>query len=271
VQHNISTLRSRGVHIVDPEDGRLAGGDIGRGRLAAPESIVAAVRRVLAPTQSQLAGRHIVVSAGGTREPIDAVRVIANRSSGKQGHAIATEAARRGAKVTLVTTADFAPVSGVSVVPVETAAEMKSAIDSAAATADVVIMTAAVADFRPVPIAEGKWKKEDGVPPIVLEPTPDILAGLGAAKRPGQVLVGFAAETSNLVENAKGKLARKNLDIVVANDVSQPKVGFGHDTNAVTIVTKSGTSNVALADKHTVAAHVLDSVEQSLHPTQEHP
>ncbi len=271
VQNNISTLRSRGVHIVDPEDGRLAGGDIGRGRLASAESIVAAVRRVFSPAQSTLAGRRVVVSAGGTREPIDAVRVIANRSSGKQGHAIAVEAARRGAKVTLVTTAEFAPVSGVSVVPVETAAEMKSAVDSAAASADVVIMTAAVADFRPVPIAEGKWKKEDGVPPIVLEPTPDILAGLGAAKRPGQVLVGFAAETANLVENAKGKLARKNLDIVVANDVSQPKVGFGHDTNAVTIVTKSGTSTVALADKHTVAAHVLDSVEQSLHPTQEHP
>ena len=278
VQHNISTLRSRGVHIVDPEDGRLAGGDIGRGRLAAAESIVAAVRRVLAPSASPLAGRHIVVSAGGTREPIDAVRVIANRSSGKQGHAIATEAARRGAKVTLVTTADYVAASGVSVdvVAVETAAEMKAAIDSAAESADVVVMTAAVADFRPVPIAEGKWKKEDGAPAIVLEPTPDILAGLGAAKRPGQILVGFAAETSNLVENAKGKLARKNLDIVVANDVSQPRVGFGHDTNAVTIVTKSGELNVPLADKRTVAAHVLDSVEQSLHPVstdrkQEHP
>ncbi|MFZ9696874.1 MAG: bifunctional phosphopantothenoylcysteine decarboxylase/phosphopantothenate--cysteine ligase CoaBC [Ilumatobacteraceae bacterium] len=276
VQHNISTLRSRGVHIVDPEDGRLAGGDIGRGRLASAESIVAEVRRVLAPSASNLAGRHVVVSAGGTREPIDAVRVIANRSSGKQGHAIAVEAARRGAKVTLVTTANFAPAAGVGVVSVETAAEMKSAIDAAAASADVVIMTAAVADFRPVPVAEGKWKKEDGAPPIVLEPTPDILAGLGAAKRPGQVLVGFAAETSNLVENAKGKLVRKNLDIVVANDVSQPKVGFGHDTNAVTIVTKTGISNVPLADKHTVAAHVLDSVEQSLHPVstdrkQEHP
>jgi phosphopantothenoylcysteine decarboxylase/phosphopantothenate--cysteine ligase len=276
VQHNISTLRSRGVHIVDPEDGRLAGGDIGRGRLASAESIVAEVLRVLSPSTSNLAGRHVVVSAGGTREPIDAVRVIANRSSGKQGHAIAVEAARRGAKVTLVTTADFAPVAGVGVVSVETAAEMKSAIDAAAASADVVIMTAAVADFRPVPVAEGKWKKEDGAPPIVLEPTPDILAGLGAAKRPGQVLVGFAAETSNLVENAKGKLVRKNLDIVVANDVSQPKVGFGHDTNAVTIVTKTGTSNVPLADKRTVAAHVLDSVEQSLHPVstdrkQEHP
>ena len=278
VQHNIGVLRSRGVRIVDPEDGRLAGGDIGRGRLAAPESILAAVRNILVPTSSALSGRHVVVSAGGTREPIDAVRVIANRSSGKQGHAIATEAVHRGAKVTLVTTVPYTDTSNalLTEVFVETAAEMKAAVDSAAAGADVVIMTAAVADFRPVRIAEGKWKKEDGVPPIVLEPTPDILAGLGASKRPGQVLVGFAAETANLVENARGKLVRKNLDIVVANDVSQPKVGFGHDTNAVTIVTQNNTESVPLADKRRIAAHVLDSVEKSLHSTsldrkQEHP
>lgn len=266
VRHNIATLRSRDVHIVDPEEGRLAGGDIGRGRLASPDSILATIRSILSPS-SALAGRQVVVSAGGTREPIDAVRVIANRSSGKQGHAIAAEAVRRGAKVTLVTTVPYtgAPSVSLSEVSVETAAEMKAAVDSAATGADVVVMTAAVADFRPVPIAEGKWKKEDGVPPIVLEPTPDILAGLGAAKRPGQILVGFAAETSNLVENARGKLARKNLDIVVANDVSQPKVGFGHDTNAVTIVTNDATENVPLADKRRIAAHVLDSVEKSLH------
>ncbi|MEY2628045.1 MAG: bifunctional phosphopantothenoylcysteine decarboxylase/phosphopantothenate--cysteine ligase CoaBC [Actinomycetota bacterium] len=267
VQHNIATLRSRGVHIVDPEDGRLAGGDIGRGRLASPESILRAVRSILVPQNSPLAGRHVVVSAGGTREPIDAVRVIANRSSGKQGHAIASEAALRGAKVTLVTTVPYVGPSNANIreVAVETAADMKQAVDTAAARADVVIMTAAVADFRPVPVAEGKWKKEDGIPPIVLEPTPDILAGLGAAKRPGQVLVGFAAETANLVANARGKLERKNLDIVVANDVSQPAVGFGHDTNAVTIVTKDATENVPLADKRRIAAHVLDSVEKSLH------
>ena len=273
VQQNISTLRSRGVHIVDPEDGRLAGGDIGRGRLASPDSILSAVRSILCPATSALAGRHVVVSAGGTREPIDAVRVIANRSSGKQGHAIAAEAARRGAKVTLVTTVPYAGPANVNIsqVAVDTAAEMKAAVDSAASGADVVIMTAAVADFRPVPVADGKWKKEDGIPPIVLEPTPDILAGLGAAKRPGQVLVGFAAETARLLDNARGKLQRKNLDIVVANDVSQPDVGFGHDTNAVSIVTKNDVKDVPLADKRTIAVHVLDSVEQSLHPTQEHP
>ena len=273
VQQNLAVLRSRGVHVVDPEDGRLAGGDVGKGRLASPESILAAVRRLLLPVDSPLAGRHVVVTAGGTREPIDAVRVIANRSSGKQGHAIAAEAARRGAKVTLITTVPFVGErsSGLTEISVETAAEMKAAVDSAAAGADVVVMTAAVADFRPVPVSQGKWKKEDGAPSIVLEPTPDILAGLGAAKRPGQVLVGFAAETSNLVENARGKLTRKNLDIVVANDVSAPQVGFGHDTNAVSIVTPEGVDTVDLTDKHRVAAHVLDSVEKSLHRKQERP
>jgi phosphopantothenoylcysteine decarboxylase/phosphopantothenate--cysteine ligase len=273
VQDNITVLRRRGVSIVDPEDGRLAGGDIGRGRLASPDAIVAGVVAALDASAGTLAGRHVVVSAGGTREPIDAVRVIANRSSGKQGHAIAQEAARRGARVTLVTTVPFAGLTHgrVTMVDVETAAEMKAAVDSAASAADVVIMAAAVADFRPVPVSDGKWKKDAGAPPIILEPTPDILAGLGAAKRPGQVLVGFAAETENLEVNARGKLERKNLDLVVANDVSAPQVGFGHDTNAVLIVGRNGVVNVPLSDKNTVASHVLDSVEKSLHPTQEHP
>lgn len=273
VQDNIALLRRRGVSIVDPEDGRLAGGDIGRGRLASPDAIVAGVVAALDSASGPLAGRHVVVSAGGTREPIDAVRVIANRSSGKQGHAIAQEAARRGARVTLVTTVPFGGQGHgrITEVGVETAAEMKSAIEAASADADVVIMAAAVADFRPVPVAEGKWKKDAGAPPIVLEPTPDILAGLGATKRPGQVLVGFAAETENLEANARGKLERKNLDLVVANDVSAPQVGFGHDTNAVLIVAKNSVVNVPLSDKNTVASHVLDSVEKSLHPTQEHP
>jgi phosphopantothenoylcysteine decarboxylase/phosphopantothenate--cysteine ligase len=273
VQDNITVLRRRGVSIVDPEDGRLAGGDIGRGRLASPDAIVAGVVAALDASAGTLAGRHVVVSAGGTREPIDAVRVIANRSSGKQGHAIAQEAARRGARVTLVTTVPFAGLTHgrVTMVDVETAAEMKAAVDSAASAADVVVMAAAVADFRPVPVSDGKWKKDAGAPPIILEPTPDILAGLGAAKRPGQVLVGFAAETENLEVNARGKLERKNLDLVVANDVSAPQVGFGHDTNAVLIVGRNGVVNVPLSDKNTVASHVLDSVEKSLHPTQEHP
>jgi phosphopantothenoylcysteine decarboxylase/phosphopantothenate--cysteine ligase len=196
VVDNIAVLRQRGVHIVEPEAGRLAGGDVGAGRLASPESIVAAVDRLLAP--QDLAGVRVVISAGGTREPIDAVRVIANRSSGKQGYAIAECAARRGATVTLVSTVDRPAPVGVSLERVETAAQMQEAMERLAATSDVIVMSAAVADFRPVHAADRKIKKHEGVPEIRLEPTPDILAGLGARKRPGQVLVGFAAETDDL-------------------------------------------------------------------------
>lgn len=265
VQANIATLRSRGVHIVEPESGRLAGGDVGAGRLAAPEAIVAAIEAVLAGRveQGQLAGVHVVVSAGGTREPIDAVRVIANRSSGKQGYAIAAEAAVRGAQVTLVSTVDLPMPAGVAVRTVETAAQMQAELTQLAPIADVVVMAAAVADFRPVLAAEGKIKKDQGVPQIVLEATPDILAGLGATKPAGQVLVGFAAETSDLLANATGKLQRKRLDLVVANDVSAPGVGFQHDTNAVTLLRADGTVQVvALTDKRAIAAAVLDTVVQ---------
>ena len=184
VVENIAVLRSRGVHVVDPEEGRLAGGDVGSGRLADPEEIVAAAERVLGPRD--LEGVRFVVSAGGTREPIDAVRVIANRSSGRQGYAIAEEAASRGAEVTLVSTVDRDPPPNVTVSRVETAAEMHAAMEAAAADHDIVVMAAAVADFRPITAADGKIKKRDGVPEIRLEPTPDILAGLGASKRPGQ-------------------------------------------------------------------------------------
>jgi phosphopantothenoylcysteine decarboxylase/phosphopantothenate--cysteine ligase len=259
VQENLEVLRRRGVHVVEPDVGRLAGGDQGAGRLAAPERIVAEVVRVLAP--GDLDGVHVVVTAGGTREPIDAVRVIANRSSGKQGYALAAEAAARGASVLLVTTVDRPVPPGVRAVSVETAAEMQAAVEHAAASADVVVMAAAVADFRPVAPAVGKIKKDAGAPTIVLEPTPDILAGLGAAKRPGQVLVGFAAETDDLLTNAASKLQRKRLDLIVANDVSAPGAGFQHDTNAVVILGADGTvQHVPLADKRAVARAVLDAV-----------
>ena len=273
VQHNISVLRGRGVFITPPEEGRLAGGDVGKGRLAATHSIVEVMTQALQPQigNGSLNGKHVVVTAGGTREPIDAVRVLANRSSGKQGHAVARAAASRGALVTLITTVEMSPALGITQVQVETAQQMQEAIEKIAPSADVIVMAAAVADFRPVPIADGKWKKEDGVPPIVLEATPDILAGLGKMKRPGQVLVGFAAETSNLVANAQGKLERKNLDLIVANDVSLPEVGFGHETNAVTIVSAYDEPvTVDLASKTTIAQRVLDSVEKSLHRIQEH-
>ncbi len=260
VQANVATLRARGVHIVEPESGRLAGGDVGAGRLAAPERIVEAVARVL--DAGPLAGLHVVVSAGGTREPIDAVRVIANRSSGKQGYAIAAEAAARGARVSLVTTVDLPVPAGAQVHAVETAAQMQEAIEQLAASADIIVMAAAVADFRPVAAAAGKLKKDQGTPQIVLEPTPDILAGLGERKRPGQVLVGFAAETSDLLANAAAKLTRKHLDLIVANDVSAPGVGFQHDTNAVTLLRADGSvRTIPLADKRSIAQAVLDTVD----------
>jgi phosphopantothenoylcysteine decarboxylase/phosphopantothenate--cysteine ligase len=259
VRTNIDLLRSRGVHIVNPESGRLAGGDMGHGRLASPESIVAAAERILGP--GDLDGVRVVVSAGGTREPIDPVRVIANRSSGKQGYAVAAEAQARGAEVILVTTVDRPVPYGVTAIAVETAQQMHDVLHSQWASVDVLIMAAAVADFRPVVCATGKVKKDQGMPQIVLEPTPDILRSLGASKAAGQVLVGFAAETGNLVENATKKLVAKNLDLVVANDVAQSGVGFQHDTNAVTFVRPGNhLESVPLSDKREIAREILDRV-----------
>ena len=260
VQHNIEVLRSRGVIIVEPQSGRLAGGDIGTGRLADTDSIASAIDSVLTSSHD-LSGVSVLVTAGGTREPIDAVRVIANRSSGKQGYAIAENAARRGATVTLVSTVDRPTLASITVIPVETADDMLRAVTCHSDSSDVIVMSAAVADFRPVQRSDGKIKKADGVPEIVLEKTPDILAGLGSRKREGQILVGFAAETEDLIAHAQDKLVRKNLDLIVANDVSAPGVGFSHDTNAVTILGAGGVlQTVALTDKHHIASAVLDSV-----------
>ena len=258
VQENLATLRRRGVHVVEPESGRLAGGDIGSGRLASPQSIVDRAEQLL--SSQDLSGLNVLVTAGGTREPIDAVRVIANRSSGKQGHALAFEAAARGASVTVVTTVPRDVPPGAELVRVETAAEMETEVLARAATADVVVMAAAVADFRPKVVADQKIKKDGGPPELVLEPTPDILAGLGAVKRAGQILVGFAAETEALRQNAADKLRRKHLDLIVANDVSAPGAGFEHDTNEVLILGEGIEQNVSLTDKRAIAAAVLDAV-----------
>lgn len=265
VQENIATLRRRGIHILEPETGRLAGGDVGAGRLAEPQRIFSEVEQLLTP--GDLYGAHVVVTAGGTREPIDAVRVIANRSTGKQGYAIAIEAVARGAKVTLISTADLPTPFGVNLVQVETAQQMMDAVNAEAKSADVVVMAAAVADVRPVRAAAHKLKKDPltgqigDLGAIKLEATPDILAGLGKNKPASQVLVGFAAETENLVANAQSKLERKGADLIVANDVSQDGVGFAHATNAVTLVAR-GTDpvEVALADKRSIARSVLDAV-----------
>lgn len=258
VQENLTTLRRRGVHIVDPEDGRLAGGDVGSGRLASPERIVVEIDKVLGPRD--LAGLRVVVSAGGTREPIDPVRFVSNRSSGKQGYALAAEAVARGAHVTLVSTVGLPAPHGSHVVEVETVAQMQ-AVMVEHSDADVLLMAAAVSDFRPVAVADQKIKKAEGAPQILLEPAPDILAGLGADRTDDQVLVGFAAETQDLAANAMSKLQRKNVDMIVANDVSAPGVGFAHDTNAVTIYSSDGSStDVALTSKRAVAAAVFDRV-----------
>lgn len=265
VQENIATLRRRGVHILEPETGRLAGGDVGAGRLAEPQRIYSEVEQLLTP--GDLHGTHVVITAGGTREPIDAVRVIANRSTGKQGYAIAIEAVARGAKVTLISTSDLPTPFGVNLVRVETAQQMMDAVNTEAKSADVVVMAAAVADVRPVRAAMHKLKKDPltglicDLGSIELEATPDILAGLGKSKPAGQVLVGFAAETENLVANAQSKLDRKGADLIVANDVSQAGVGFAHTTNAVTLVARGAEPvEVALADKRSIARSILNSV-----------
>jgi phosphopantothenoylcysteine decarboxylase/phosphopantothenate--cysteine ligase len=279
LQHNLDVLRSRGVIVVPPEEGRLAGGDSGAGRLADPSVIVTTVLDLLEvggpgggdpggnPRRGDLAGISVVVSAGGTREPIDPVRFITNRSSGKQGHALADAAHRRGAAVTLVTTTDRPVGPGVALERVETAAEMEAAMLARAAGADVVIMAAAVADFRPKAATETKLHKADGVPDLVLEATTDILAGLGRTRRPGQVLVGFAAETDQVPERALAKLRAKEVDLMVANDVSAPGAGFDHDTNEVTIFGSDGTvTPVALRSKDAVADAILDRVSALLTP-----
>jgi phosphopantothenoylcysteine decarboxylase / phosphopantothenate---cysteine ligase len=276
VIENMATLRRRGVHVVEPESGRLAGGDIGSGRLADPATITAAVIELLSgrATGTDLAGVKALVTAGGTREPIDPVRFIGNRSSGKQGYAVAAELARRGAMVTLVSaaTATMANPPGAEVISVETAAEMAGAVLSRSSTADVVVMAAAVADFTPKLPADRKLKKADGPPEVVLEPTVDILARLGANRRAGQVLVGFAAETADsspdsdeLRRYAEQKLATKGADLIVANDVSAPNAGFAYDTNQVLIVGSAGQQiEVPLASKETVATAVVDAIARCL-------
>ena len=263
---NVATLRRRGVAVVEPGVGRLAGGDEGAGRLAPVEAILAAVDRALTP--QDLAGHRVLVTAGGTREALDPVRFLGNRSSGRQGDALAAEAAARGAEVTLVTAADRPAPAGVNVLRVDTAGEMEAVVLSRAATVDVVIMAAAVADFRPKAVAEVKLRSADGVPEVLLEPTTDILAELGRRKPAGQVLVGFAAETGDLRAGAEDKLRRKQLDLIVANDVTAPGVGFGHETNAATLLDAAGNwTDVPLTTKRNLARIVLDVVSGHLSET----
>ncbi len=257
VQANLAKLTSAGYRVMEAAAGYLACGYEGKGRLPEPPAIVEEVRRLLRP--KDLSGEKIVVTAGPSREPLDPVRYISNRSSGKMGYALARAAARRGARVTLVSgpTALAAP-EGVATVPVVTAEEMRAAVLAEFDSATAVLMAAAVADYRPRSTSGRKMKRGDGNRRVELVPNPDIVAELTARKR-RQVVVGFAAETESLVENARQKLHRKNLDLVVANDVTQEGSGFDVDTNAVTLLDRDGTvTPLPVMSKDAVADRICD-------------
>ncbi|MCF0095838.1 bifunctional phosphopantothenoylcysteine decarboxylase/phosphopantothenate--cysteine ligase CoaBC [Micromonospora sp. MH99] len=263
---NVATLRSRGVRVIEPAVGRLTGADTGKGRLPDPAEIFAVARQVLArgvSAPADLTGRRLVVTAGGTREPLDPVRFLGNRSSGKQGYAFARSAVARGARVTLIAAnVSLADPAGVDLVRVGTTAELREATLQAAAEADAVVMAAAPADFRPATYAPGKIKKsDDGVAPTIeLVTNPDIAAELGQRKRPEQVLVVFAAETGDAEANGRTKLARKRADLIVVNEVGPDRV-FGADTNTVTVIGADGSvSRLPEQAKEAVADTVWDLV-----------
>lgn len=267
-QENLERLRRRGAVIVGPAEGRLASGRVGLGRMAEVSEIIGAIRWVLG-RNGPLAGRQVVVTAGGNREPIDPVRFIGNRSSGKMGFALAQAALERGADVRLIAGPVSLPTPvGAQRIDVETAEEMRQAVFEALPTCDVLVMAAAVADFRPRASAGHKIKKEEGTLVLELERTRDILGEVASWReahgRP-RIVVGFAAETENLLENARAKLQRKRLDLVVANDVSQPDSGFGTDTNRVTVLDAAGHEEAwPLLTKEEVAARLMDRVAAML-------
>ena len=263
---NVETLRLRGATVVEPESGPLASkGEWGAGRLADPATILARIESVLAGGSGALSGLRVLVTAGGTREPIDSVRYVGNRSSGRMGVALAAEAAARGADVTLVGANLAVPVpAGVRDVPVETAAQLRDAVEAEFGATDVLLMAAAVADFRPAGPAADKIKKagREGLT-VELEPTDDVLAGVSARRTGGQTLVGFAAEHGEGgVEHARDKLSRKGLDAVVLNDIARPDIGFDTDQNEVVVITASGERPVPMGPKSAVAAVILDEVER---------
>lgn len=259
---NVGTLQRRGATVVEPAAGELACGDVGEGRLADLPTILDAIL-VEARRTRDLTGVAVLVTAGPTREPIDPVRFIGNASSGKTGYAIAQEAARRGAAVTLVSGPTSLPDPfGVTTVRVTTAAEMAAAVEAAYVSADVVVASAAVADFRPVRPADAKQSKDEAPLVIELERTEDILAGLGARKQ-GRVLVGFAAETSDVLASARRKLGSKTLDLVLANDVSDPALGFASDDNRVWFVDEEGETQLPIMSKRALAHLLWDRIAPS--------
>jgi phosphopantothenoylcysteine decarboxylase/phosphopantothenate--cysteine ligase len=264
-QANAEVLRSRGIELVGPEEGDLAEGEQGMGRMAEPETIFARVQAVLGASNTVLQGRRVVVTAGGTREPIDAVRFVGNRSSGRMGVALAEEARRRGAEVTLIASNVSVPApAGVAVVEAPTAADLGRET-LAREDADVVVMAAAVADYRPAEAAAGKRPKDEQPWELELEPTEDVLRALGAQPANGRILVGFAAEAGkDGLARARAKRTGKNADLVVYNDVARPDVGFDSLENEVVLISETQERTVAKATKERVAAEIWDEVERLL-------
>jgi phosphopantothenoylcysteine decarboxylase/phosphopantothenate--cysteine ligase len=258
---NLAILKARGATVVEPDAGDLACGDVGPGRLAPPARVARAILGAAAVARS-LEGRRVLVTAGPTREPLDPVRFLSNRSSGKMGYALAREAARRGADVVLVSgPVSLAPPPGLRVVSVERAAGMRDAVLAEIAAADVLLMAAAPADFAVAAPAPEKIKRREGVPAVALVPTPDVLRDAAAAARKTAVLVGFAAETQDLLANAEKKLAAKGVDLIVANDVARPGVGFDADENEVVLLAPGAEPvRVEKASKTVVAGRILDRV-----------
>ncbi|MGW8888136.1 bifunctional phosphopantothenoylcysteine decarboxylase/phosphopantothenate--cysteine ligase CoaBC [Streptomyces sp. NPDC055749] len=265
-QENVATLRRRGAVVIEPAVGRLTGADTGKGRLPDPDEIFEVCRRILArgAAAPDLAGRHVVISAGGTREPLDPVRYLGNRSSGKQGYALARTAVARGARVTLVEANTGLPdPAGADVLRAGTAVQLREAVLKAAADADVVVMAAAVADFRPAAYATGKIKKKDGhePEPVALVRNPDILAEISADRaRPGQLVVGFAAETDNVLANGREKLRRKGCDLLVVNEVGERKTFGSEENEAVVLAADGGETPVPYGPKEALADTVWDLV-----------
>jgi phosphopantothenoylcysteine decarboxylase / phosphopantothenate---cysteine ligase len=266
-QANLETLRARGVEVIEPEEGRLASrGEHGRGRLPDPEQLLARVEAALPAGDRPWDGLRVLVTAGGTREPIDPVRFIGNRSSGRMGIALAAAAAKRGAEVTLIAANVSLPAPArIRRIDVETAAELATAAAEEFPGSHVLLMAAAPADFRAAAPAAGKLQRADGLE-LSLEPTADILASLTAGRRPGQTIVGFAAEAADnigaAIERARGKLRRKGADLIVLNDVSNPEIGFESRRNAVTLIAAEGEREVPIAPKEEIAEAILHEVDR---------
>ena len=264
-QDNLATLKKYGFGIIEPTVGMLACKDVGKGKLPDPEVLLDYIAMELA-REKTLAGVRVTVTAGPTQESLDPVRYLTNHSSGRMGYAIAREAMLRGAQVTLISgPVSLAPVPGVVMRPVTTAKDMLEAVRETLPETDILIKAAAVADYRPATVADQKIKKQDGDMSIPLERTDDILAWLGAHRREGQVLCGFSMETQNMLENSRAKLAKKNVDMIVANSLRTAGAGFGTDTNLVTVITKDGAEELELMSKDQVAHELLNRIFDGKH------